>query len=108
MTLRGGLTRVPNAPIFTGSGLQVNIVEFKERRDKKDFVGVHIIVERDAHRGILIGKGGSALKQLATSARLDIEDFLQRPVSAMARRAWGTSCLPIWKGIGVRDDVAEG
>ena len=56
-------------------------MDFKERtKDKKDYVAVHIIVERTAHRGILVGKGGSALKQLATSARLDIEDFLQRPV----------------------------
>eukprot|EP00951_Prasinocladus_malaysianus_P003745 scaffold26446_cov44-Prasinocladus_malaysianus.AAC.1 len=55
-------------------------MEFKERANKKDFIGIHIIVERDAHRGILLGKGGTALKKLATAARLDIEDFLQRPV----------------------------
>lgn len=61
-------------------GCQVNVMEFKERTGKKDFVSVHIIVERDGHRGILLGKGGSAIKQLATAARMDIEEFLQRPV----------------------------
>mmetsp|Transcript_25233 Transcript_25233/g.70586 ORF Transcript_25233/g.70586 Transcript_25233/m.70586 type:complete len:126 (+) Transcript_25233:783-1160(+) len=59
---------------------QVNVVEFKERRKGKDLISVHIVVEREAHRGILLGKGGAALKQLATAARMDIEEFLQRPV----------------------------
>ena len=39
-----------------------------------------IAVERESQKKILIGKKGSALKKLATSARLGIEEFLARPV----------------------------
>lgn len=60
--------------------VQVNIVRFEEREDEKDLVSAEIIVGRDAQKGILIGKGGRALKRLGTAARKDIEAFLQRPI----------------------------
>merc|ERR1719305_1453286 len=56
----------------------VHILDFKERAKGKDYISVEIAVERE--KKILIGKQGSALKKLATSARLDIEQFLMRPV----------------------------
>jgi GTP-binding protein Era len=58
----------------------VEIIEFKERADKKDFISAEIYVERQSQKGILIGKNGAALKQVGESARLDIEKFLGRPV----------------------------
>jgi GTP-binding protein Era len=58
----------------------VEIIEFKERADKKDFVSAEIYVERQSQKGILIGKNGAALKDVGESARLDIEKFLGRPV----------------------------
>lgn len=60
--------------------VQVNIVQYEEREDEKDYVAAEIVVERDAQKGILIGKGGRALKRLGTAARKDIEEFLGRPV----------------------------
>lgn len=60
--------------------VQVNIVQFEERKDEKDYVAAEIVVERDAQKGILIGKGGRALKRLGTSARRDIEEFLGRGI----------------------------
>lgn len=39
-----------------------------------------IYVERDSQKGIIIGKGGSALKKVGTQARRDIEAFFQKPV----------------------------
>lgn len=60
--------------------VQVNVVQFNERPDEKDYVAAEIVVERDAQKGILIGKGGRALKRLGTSARKDIEAFLGRAV----------------------------
>lgn len=59
--------------------VEVSIVRFEEREDEKDFVSAEIIVARDAQKGILIGKGGRALKRLGTAARKDIEEFLGRP-----------------------------
>ncbi|CAK9152363.1 unnamed protein product [Ilex paraguariensis] len=59
---------------------QVNVVSYKTRPNAKDFIQVEIIVEKITQKIILIGKEGRALKLLATAARLDIEDFLQKKV----------------------------
>jgi GTP-binding protein Era len=37
-------------------------------------------VERDSQKAILIGKGGLALKKVASEARKDMEKFLDKPV----------------------------
>ncbi|MEX0821106.1 MAG: GTPase Era [Rhodothermales bacterium] len=60
--------------------VQVNVVQFEERDGERDFVSAEIVVARDAQKGILIGKGGSALKQLGIAARKDIEAFLERSI----------------------------
>ena len=39
-----------------------------------------IHIEREAHKGIVLGKGGSKLKQLGQSARLELEKNLERKV----------------------------
>ncbi len=39
-----------------------------------------IHLERDAHKGIVLGKGGSKLKQLGQAARLELEKNLERKV----------------------------
>ena len=58
----------------------VHIEEFKERPERKDYIRAAIFVERNSQKGILIGKQGSALKQVGTFAREEIELFLGRPV----------------------------
>ena len=60
--------------------VQVNIVQYEERDDEKDYIDAEIVVMRDSHKGILIGKGGRALKRLGTEARKDIEEFMQTGV----------------------------
>jgi GTP-binding protein Era len=59
---------------------EVEVVEFKEREGKKDFISAEITVERNSQKGILIGKGGAALKEIGELARKEIEKFLGRPV----------------------------
>lgn len=59
---------------------QVNVVSYKTRPNAKDFIQVEIVVEKNSQKIIVIGKEGKALKLLATAARLDIEDFLQKKV----------------------------
>lgn len=59
---------------------QVEIVSWEERENEKDLVHADIIVERDSQKGILIGKGGKALKKIGTFAREDIEEFIGRPI----------------------------
>lgn len=58
----------------------VQVEDFTERPGKKDFISAAIIVERDSQKGILIGKGGHALKRVGQEARKEIEAFLDRPV----------------------------
>lgn len=59
---------------------EVIIEEFTEREGRKDLIQAMIYVERNSQKGILIGKGGAAIKQLGERARHDIEEFLERPV----------------------------
>ncbi|KAK1281004.1 putative tRNA modification GTPase mnmE [Acorus gramineus] len=59
---------------------QANVVNYISRPTSKDYIMVEIVVEKNSQKMILIGKEGKALKILATAARLDIEDFLQKKV----------------------------
>lgn len=62
-------------------GTAVEIVMFRDREDK-DLTDVfaNIICERESHKGIIIGKGGSMLKKAASQAREDLEKMLGRKV----------------------------
>lgn len=59
---------------------QVNITVYEEREKKKDLIDAEIVIERNSQKGILIGKGGSALKRVGTAARKDIEELIGREV----------------------------
>ncbi len=58
---------------------QVEIEEFKEGSQRYDIKAV-IYVMRESQKGIIIGKGGAALKKTGTDARIDMEDFFQKKV----------------------------
>ncbi len=58
---------------------EVEIESFKEGADRYEISAV-IYVMRDSQKGILIGKGGAALKKVGTMARIDMEDFFQKKV----------------------------
>lgn len=51
-----------------------------EESEEIDYISAEIIVDRDSQKGILIGKGGKALKNLGTAARKEIEAFLGKQV----------------------------
>lgn len=56
-------------------GIAVQIDSFKEKSDDLTSIEASIICERDSHKGIIIGKGGSMLKKIGTAARRDIEEM---------------------------------
>ena len=58
---------------------EVVVETFKEGAELYEISAV-IYVMRDSQKGILIGKGGTALKRLGTRARLEMEDFFQKKV----------------------------
>ena len=63
-------------------GLAISIEKFKKREDKNIYdIEANIYVERDSHKGILIGKGGSMLKRIGTEAREDAERLLDAKVN---------------------------
>lgn len=60
-------------------GLTVEIERYEETGERVN-IGAVIWVGRDAHKGIVIGKGGAMLKDVGTAARRDIERSLGQPV----------------------------
>lgn len=63
-------------------GLAISIEKFKKREDKNIYdIDANIYVERDSHKGILIGKGGSMLKRIGTEAREEAERLLDGKVN---------------------------
>ncbi len=58
---------------------EVAVEEFREGAERYEISAV-IYVMRESQKGIIIGKGGAALKKTGTQARLDMEDFFQKKV----------------------------
>ena len=58
---------------------EVVVEAFKEGKERYEISAV-ILVARDSQKGIIIGKGGAALKKTGTEARIEMEDFFQKKV----------------------------
>ena len=61
-------------------GVAVSVESMKYRKNICD-IEATIVCERDSHKGIIIGKGGSMLKKIGSTARPDIEDLLEMQVN---------------------------
>mgnify|MGYP005852331021 CR=1 FL=1 len=57
-------------------GVATEVNEFKQRSEDMTYISVTVYVERESHKGIVIGKGGQMLKTISQQAREDIERFL--------------------------------
>jgi GTPase len=57
----------------------VVVQEYKEKTTLTK-IRAEIIVQRDTQKGIILGEGGSMIKQLGTAARKDIEEFIGNKV----------------------------
>lgn len=63
-------------------GIVVSIESMKERKQGNIIdIEATIICERDSHKGIIIGKQGSMLKNIGTSARREVENLLDLKVN---------------------------
>lgn len=61
-------------------GIAIRIDEFKERENGAAYIAATLFVERESHKGIVIGEGGKMLKQIGTTARQEIEAMSGRKV----------------------------
>ena len=63
-------------------GIAVSIESMKQRPLKPIWdIEATIVCERDSHKGIIIGKGGSMLKKIGSAARYEIEQQLEAKVN---------------------------
>ena len=64
-------------------GIAVAIDSMKERPGKRPIYDIEatIICEKDSHKGIIIGKGGSMLKKIGSNARYELEKMLEAQVN---------------------------
>ena len=78
-------------------GIAVVIDQMKERPNGIIDVDATIVCERDSHKGIIIGKGGSMLKKIGTVARREIENMMDTKVNLQlwvkVRKEWRDSEL---------------
>ena len=76
-------------------GIAVMVEKFKERRPGLYDIDATIVCERDSHKGIIIGKGGSMLKKIGIAARMEIEAQLDAQVNlklfVKVRKDWRDS-----------------
>lgn len=61
-------------------GIAIRIDEFVERDERGAYIEATIFVEKDSHKGIVIGQGGAMLKQIGSAARREIESMSGRSV----------------------------
>ncbi len=66
-------------------GITVRVDEFTERSEEVAFIAATIFVERESHKGIVIGQGGSMLKKIGSAARQEIENMSGRKVFLQLR-----------------------
>src|SRR3712207_8912904 len=73
------IRRPPRSTLFPYTTLfrSVEIEEWETRGDRL-YIRSTINVEREGHKGIIIGEGGQMLKKIGAAARYEIERTLQR------------------------------
>lgn len=72
--------------------IAVRPIEFKEDAVPVPKINLEILVAKDNHKGIVIGKGGSLLKKIGQEARVEIEKVMGRKIflglHVAAREDW--------------------
>ncbi|MGN1339658.1 MAG: GTPase Era [Oscillospiraceae bacterium] len=80
--VREKILRVMQEEIPHGTAVEVEKFKSRMKGDTEIIdISVVIICEKDSHKGMIIGKGGERLKQIASMAREDMEDLLGTKVN---------------------------
>lgn len=87
-------------------GIAVAIDQMK-KKNKVMHIDATIICERDSHKGIIIGKQGSMLKKIGSTARYEIEKMLDTQVNlklwVKVKKDWRDSEF-LMKNFGYREE----
>ena len=89
-------------------GIAIEILSLKTRKDKPIIdIEANIYCEKASHKGMIIGKKGAMLKEIATRARLDIqriyEDKINLQLWVKVKERWRDSDFYI-KNLGFREE----
>ena len=74
-TLREKILLCCESELPHGVGIMLNKMEFDEQK-RVWFIDQNIIVEKQSHKPIILGKNGAMLKSIATHARASMEKLL--------------------------------
>ena len=66
-------------------GIAVRIDDYQERGNEGAYIEATLILERESHKGIVIGQGGLMLKKIGSAARKEIEVMSGRKVFLQLR-----------------------
>jgi len=89
-------------------GIAVEILSLTKREDKPIIdIQANIYCEKSSHKGMIIGKGGAMLKDIATRARMDIERIYDEKINLQlwvkVKENWRDSDF-LMRSFGFRDD----
>jgi GTP-binding protein Era len=66
-------------------GVVVRIDEYTERNEQGVYIEATIFVERESHKGIVIGQNGQMLKKIGIASRKEIETMIGKSVYLQLR-----------------------
>lgn len=91
--------------------MAVRVDEYKERGEEGAYIEATLMVEKESHKGIVIGQGGQMLKHIGTTARQAIEQMSGRRVFLSLRvktvKNWRDDEQTL-RGMGYRFEGDEG
>ena len=61
-------------------GIGVSVTQMREQQNGNIHISADIVCERESHKGIVIGKGGSMLKTIGMQARQELEALLDAKI----------------------------
>lgn len=73
-------------------GIAIRIDEYVDRGEHTAYIAATLFIERESHKAIVIGQGGTMLKKIGSTARQQIEALTQRKVflelRVRVRKSW--------------------
>lgn len=60
--------------------IAVRIDEYKDRTETNSYINATLLLDRESHKGIVIGKNGEMIKKIGQDARREIEKLTERKI----------------------------